>query len=98
MNRDVQKSLSECGKIYGGNTIWNKYVLSFFQKIAIVSDVSSLMVSSFQTLGAEKASLPKLSFLLGTISCCEIDDLSCLEIFERCRRLAKYGGCCVDRA
>ena len=25
-------------KIYGGNAIWNKYVLSFFRKIAIVSD------------------------------------------------------------
>ena len=56
--------------------------------------------SSFQTLGAttEKARLPKLSFVLDTISCCEIDDLNCLGIFERCRRLAKYGGCCVDRA
>ena len=56
--------------------------------------------SSFLTLGAttEKARLPKLSFVLDTISCCEIDDLSCLGIFERCRRLAKYGGCCVDRA
>ena len=42
--------------------------------------------SSFQTLGAatEKARLPKLSFVLGTISCCEVDDLSCLGIFERC--------------
>ena len=46
--------------------------------------------SSFQTLGAatEKSRLPKLSFVLGTISCCEVDDLSCLGIFERCRRLA----------
>ena len=46
---------------------------------------------------AEKACLPKLSFVFGTISC-EIDDLSCLGIFERCRRQAKYSGCCVDRA
>ena len=29
---------------------------------------------------------------------CEIDDLNCLGIFERCKRLAKLGGCCVDRA
>ena len=66
-------------------------VLSFFQKIAIVSDAFKVMGSSFQTLRAatEKARLPKLSFVLGTISCCEIDDLSCLGIFERCRRLAK---------
>ena len=76
-------------------------VLSFFRKIAIVSDVFKVIGSSFQTLGAatEKARLPKLSFVLGTISCCgfvlgtisccEVDDLSCLGIFERCRRLAK---------
>ena len=77
-------------KIYGGNAIWIKYVLSFLGKIAIVSDVFKVMGSSFQTLGAatEKAHLFKLSFVLGTISY-EIDDLSCLGIFERCRRLAK---------
>ena len=58
------------------------------------------MGSSFQTLGAatEKARLPNLSFVLGTISCFEIDDLSYLGIFERCRRLAKYGSCYIDRA
>ena len=63
----------------------------FFWNVVIVSDVFKVMGSSFQTLGAatEKARLPKLSFVLGTISCCEIDDLSCLEIFERCKRLAK---------
>ena len=85
-------------KIYVGNEIWNK-CLEFFRKLAIVSDVSKVMVSSIRTLGAatKKAHLPKLSFVLGTISC-EIDDLSCLGIFERCRRLAMYGGCCVDRA
>ena len=67
-------------------------VLSFFRKIAIVSDVFKVIGSSFQTLGAatEKARLPKLSFVLGTISCCEIDDLSCLGIFERCRRLVGW--------
>ena len=65
-------------------------VLSFFWKIAIGSEVFKVMGSSFQTLGAvtEKARLPKLSFVLGTMSC-EIDDLSCLRTFERCRRLAK---------
>ena len=46
--------------------------------------------SSFQTLGAatEKARLPKLSFVLGTISYCEVDDLSCLGIFERFNKIA----------
>ena len=36
----------------------------FSRKTAIISDVSKMMASSFQTLGtaAEKASLPKLSF------------------------------------
>ena len=69
--------------MYGGNAIWNKFVLSFFWKIAIVSDVFQVMWSSFQTLGAatEKARLPKLSFVLGTISYCEIDYLSCVRIF-----------------
>ena len=65
-------------------------VLIFFRKIAIVSDVFKVIGSSFQTLGAatEKACLPKLSFVLGTISC-EIYDFSCPGIFEICRRLAK---------
>ena len=64
--------------------------LDFFGKIAIVSDVLKVMGSSFQTLGAatQKACLPKLSFVLGT-RICEIDDLSCLRISERCRRLTK---------
>ena len=45
--------------------------LSFFRKIVIVSDVFKVMWSSFQTLSAttEKAYLPKLSFVLCTISC-----------------------------
>ena len=67
----------------------------FFRKIALVINFQSDRKftkdpSLFQTLGAatEKARLPKLSFVLGTISC-EIDDLSYLGIFERCRRLAK---------
>ena len=78
-------------KIYGRNAIWNKYVLSFLEDSYIVSDAFKVMGSSFQTLGTvtEKACLPKLSFVSGTIRCCEIDDLSCLGIYERCRRLAK---------
>ena len=58
--------------------------------MAIVSDVFKVMGCSFQTIGAatEKACLPKFSLVLGTGSC-EIHDLSCLWIFERCRRLAK---------
>ena len=72
--------------LFGINTSW-----VFFLKLAIVLDIFKVMGRSFQTLGAttEKVCLPKLSFVLGTISCCEIDDLGCLRIFERCRRLAK---------
>ena len=58
------------------------------------------MGSSLQILGAatEKARLPKLSLVLGTIGFCEIDYLTYLRQFKRCRRLSKYDGCCVDRA
>ena len=35
----------------------------------------------------EKARLPKFSFVLGIESCCEVDDLSCLGMLEKCRRL-----------
>ena len=65
----------------------NIYFLYFFQKV--VSYVFNVMGSSFQTLGAEteKVHLSKLTLVLGIISCCEMDDLSCLRIFERCRRL-----------
>ena len=40
----------------------------------------------------EKAHLPIFSPILGTESCSEVDDLSCLGMFDRFRRLAKYGG------
>ena len=37
----------------------------------------------------EKARLPSFCLSMGIESCCEVDDLSCLEIFDTCRRLAK---------
>ena len=37
----------------------------------------------------EKACLPRFSFVLGIESCCEVDDLSCLGMLEKCRRLSK---------
>ena len=37
----------------------------------------------------EKARLPRFSFVLGIESCCEVDDLSCLGMLEKCRRLAR---------
>ena len=67
---------------FRGNTILNKYVLSFLEGSysfrCFLSDGEFIL-----------ARFPKLRLVLGTISCCEMDDLSCLEIFESCRRLAK---------
>ena len=41
--------------------------------------------------GTEKARLPRFSLVivLGIESCCEVDDLSCLGLLEKCRRLAR---------
>ena len=33
----------------------------------------------------EKERLPRLSLVLGIESCCEVDDLSCLGMLEKCR-------------
>ena len=76
--------------MFGGVVEFEINVLSFFSE-------DSYCFRCYQSDGefvpdprhsAEKARLSKLSFVLGTISC-EIDDLSCLVIFDRCRRLAK---------
>ena len=37
----------------------------------------------------EKARLPRFSFVLGIERCCGVDDLSCLGMLEKCRRLAR---------
>ena len=37
----------------------------------------------------EKARLPRFSFVLGIESCSEVDDLSCLGMLEKCKRLAR---------
>ena len=91
-NRIIKHNREQgCAKVSIRTRDNRTFMVEFFRKIAIVSDVFKVIRSSFQTLGAatEKACLPKLSFVLDTISCCEIDDLSCLGIFERSRRLAK---------
>ena len=41
---------------------------------------------------AKKGRLPILSLVLETESCSEVDELSCLGMLDRCRRLAKNGG------
>ena len=48
--------------------------------------------TSFQMMGAatEKARLPRFRLVLGMESCCEVDDLSCLGMLEKSRRLATY--------
>ena len=37
----------------------------------------------------EKARLPRFSLVLGMESCSEVDDLSCLGMLEKYRRLAR---------
>ena len=37
----------------------------------------------------EKARFPRFSFVLGIESRCEVDDLSCLAMLKKCRRLAR---------
>ena len=37
----------------------------------------------------EKARLPLFSLVLGMEIFCEVDDLSCLGMLEKCRRLAR---------
>ena len=37
----------------------------------------------------EKARLSRFSFVQGIESCCEVDDLSCPGMLEKCRRLAR---------
>ena len=37
----------------------------------------------------EKARLPRFSLVLEIESCCVVDDLSCLAMLEKCRRLAR---------
>ena len=52
----------------------------------------------FNLFPGTKAHLPRLSLVLGTESCYEVDDLSCLVMFDRCTRLAKWSSRCVARA
>ena len=37
----------------------------------------------------EKTRLPRFSFVLGIESCCEVEDLSCPGMLEKCRRLTR---------
>ena len=68
-----------------------RYVLRCLRKEARLSQDFNVVGSSFQTMGAatEKARLPRFSLVLGIESCCEVDDLSCLGMLEKCRRLAR---------
>ena len=56
------------------------------------------VLSFFLKAATKKARLPKLNLVLGKISCCEIDDLSCLWVFEICWIPAKKDGYWVNRA
>ena len=50
--------------------------------------------SSFRIMGAatEKARLPRFSLVLGIESCCEVDDLSCLGMLDKCNSLTQGPG------
>ena len=67
------------------------------KKASYRSAVSHLKVMRgwFKILGTTTEKVGKLRLKYNKV--CEIDVLSCVEIFKRCRRLAKYDGFCVDR-
>ena len=78
--------------IYGGKAILKRSVfLRFLRREARLSQDCYVVGSSFQMSGAatEKARLPRFSLVLGIESCCEVDDLICLWMLEKCRRLAR---------
>ena len=68
-----------------------KISFEMFRKETRLSQDFNEVGSSFQLIGAatEKARLPRFSLVLGIKSCCEVDDLSCLGMLEKCRRLAR---------
>ena len=68
-----------------------RYVLRCLRKEARLSQYFNVVGSSFQMMAAatEKARLPRFSLVLGIEGCCEVDDLSCLGMLEKCRRLAR---------
>ena len=67
-----------------------RYVFRFLRKEATLSQDFNVVGSSFQMSGAEtdNAHLLMFSLVVGIESCCEVDDLSCLGMLEKCRRLA----------
>ena len=67
------------------------YVLRFLRKEVRLSQYFNVVGSSFQMSGTatEKERLPRFSLVLGIKSSCEVDDLSCLGMLEKCRRLAR---------
>ena len=65
------------------------------QKVFLVSEDLIVIGSRFQIAGTEteKARLRILRLVLVTQSCLEMNELSVLEISEKCSRLTKYAGC-----
>ena len=80
--------------ILDGKVIFKRYVLRFLRNKAKLSQYFNVVGSSFQMSGAatEKARLPRFRLVLGIESCCEVDDLGCMGMLEKCRILARYGG------
>ena len=67
----------------------------FLRKVSIVSGDLIIIGGLFQIVGAAtvKARLPTFSFVLGTKSCLETDELRVLEISEKSSKLTKYVDC-----
>ena len=70
------------------------YVLRLLRKEARLSQYFNVVGRSVLMMGAgtEKVRLPRFISVLGIESCCEVDDLSCLVMLEKCRRLARRTG------
>ena len=71
--------------------MFNIYVLRYLRKEARLSQYFNVIGSSFKMMGAatEKARLLRFNLVMGIESHCDIDDLSCLGMLAKCKRLAR---------
>lgn len=70
------------------NILWLRVLLNQLCYVQYIILSICLNVTGVRS-ATEKSCFPMLSLVLGTVSCCEMDDLTCLGIFEIWRRLAK---------
>ena len=74
---------------FSGNEILKRYVFRFLRHEDTFSNYLNVVASSFQMIGEATESSPRYCLVLVTESGTEIDDLNCLEIFNRRMRLSK---------